>query len=51
MMMSEVEDVEPESWNLTAIMQPQDAAVTVTIAEGVNVDDTCILDLVTLFSD
>jgi hypothetical protein len=46
MVMGEVEDVEPEEWNLTAIMQPQDAAVTVTMAEGVNVDDASIRDLV-----
>lgn len=49
--MSEVEDVEPESWNMTTIMQQQDAAVTVTMAEGVNVDDNSIVDLVTLFGD
>jgi hypothetical protein len=32
-------------------MLPQAAAVTVTIAVRVNVDETCILDLVTLFSN
>jgi len=47
----EVENVEQQSWNVTMIMQPQDAAVTGTMVEGVNVDDNSIIDLVTLFGD